>query len=390
MAENEADLPGPKPEDRRQQEELEFQTSQERFRGGYSLQETLRTSERPPTIRLAAMDMMRIFEDQKYSTENFRSRFDLDRVLSEIADRANALRLTHRELLEEWRVVTKINPDNTGEVEHPGYALGERKLDPIPKRVGYRKDQAGNIVEEDWREFEQLVPYIGTEVERKAAAEALEDVYAQIIVRGVLHQAYVFHEMNSENLAGLSEIYLHHLLTGEACEKFFNSPAVWPEHSLKTEGGVELGSMGEMYDTAIRTWGEIVGLSEKPDELSSYRERPGWQYLFPGSTVDKPSDAEIKWVGNVSQWEKGWRLESGEPVRVKPGEKGFRKEEDVDVENLEKRRGLLTEFGNVIAHLHENPEKLEELRQRIRRFLGGGEEATPGMRKAAEVAEDLA
>ncbi|TET21298.1 MAG: hypothetical protein E3J76_05410 [Candidatus Aminicenantes bacterium] len=396
--------------------------SQERFRAGYSLTEVLKLSEKPNTIRLAAGEFMGLYEDIGLSTENFRSRFDLGRVVSEISDRTLALSLSHREL-QDWEVVTKIYEDNTGEVEIPGFALGERKK-KIERRVGHSKDKDGKIVREDWREIEQIVPYIGTEKEREEARKALKDARVEVVVAGVLHDAYVFHDKNSENLAGLGEIYLHHLLTGEALEKFFNSPAVWPEGGVRTEGGVELKSVGEMYDTALRIWEIAIGLSEKPNELQSFRERPGWQYLFPGSTKDTPSKEELRWIGDVSKWHRGYEIENEELVEVGEKGKGFRKpifsegykddlkrelekigkegdmkrkkEIEKELREVEKEerepRGLLTEFGNIIAHTHEYPnlEQLEELREEIRRFLGGGEGATPQLRRIIKRVEERA
>lgn len=393
-------------EERQEHEEYSQAQSQERYRKGYAFLETLKLSEKPDTIRLAAGEFMSLYEDIRYSTENFSSRFDLGRIASEITDRGRALSLSHQELLD-WEVVTKIYEDQTGEVEVPGFALGERRKKE-EKRVGYSKDKDGNIIREDWREIETIVPYIGTEQERKENREALEDAHVEIVVSGVLHDAYVFHDKNSENLAGLGETYLHHLLTGEALEKFFNSPALWPEGGVRTEGGVELKSVGEMYDTALRIWDVVIGLSEKPDELQSFRGRPGWQYLFPGSTKDIPSKEEQRWIGDVSKWHRGWKVENGKLIEVSDNERsGFRKpifseEYQRDLEKkgrlgeiekeLKEPRGELTEFGNIIAHTHEdpNPELLEELREGIRRFLGGGKGSPQHLRRIVERAEERA
>ena len=418
-------------EERREHEEYSQAQSQERYRKGYAFTETLKLSERPNTIRLAAGEFMSLYEDIRYSTENYRSRFNLGRIVDEISDRGRALSLSHQEL-QDWEVVTKIYEDQTGEVEVPGFALGERRKKE-EKRVGYSKDKGGNIIREDWRVIETIVPYIGTEQERGENREALEDAEVEIIVAGVLHDAYVFHDKNSENLAGLGETYLHHLLTGEALEKFFNSPAVWPEGEVRTGGGVELKSVGEMYDTALRVWEVVIGLSEKPNELQSFRERPGWQYLFPGSTKDTITNEERKWVGDVSKWHRGYRVdEKGKIEEVRESNsKGFRKpifDKDYENELRERRkklkeggdterkrspeeelreieeelreieeereepRGLLTNFGNIIAHTHGylQPEKLEELREEIRRFLGGGEGSTPQLKRIVKRAEERA
>lgn len=347
---------------------VEYEQSQERYRAGYALTEALRTSENPRAIRLAAMEYMKSYEDIRYSTQSFRSPYDLGRVIQEIQDRASVLSISTKDLMDKeqgWGIVTELDKDNlTGEVNVAGFALGER-VKKIKRKKGKYEE-----------EMEIKVPYIGTDAERAAASQALREAHAEIVVGGVLHSAYVFHEKNSENIKGLSEVYLHDLLTGEALETFFNLPRLWEEGTLKTEGGKEIKSRGEMVHLAMRMW-EVIGLSEKRDELNFYRGRPGWQALFPGSTVDRPSEAEKKWVGKVNRWEGKGKFRENEEVVKK----------EVDEEKRGVKGVSLTEFGNVLAHPAKD---VEEIRERIRRFLGGGKDAPPILRSIVEWAEEKA
>lgn len=382
---------------RKSEEEYQAQ-SQERYRAGYALTEVLRTSESPRAIGLAAMEYMKRFEDIRFSTQNFRSPYDLGRVIQEVQDRAFILSIPVKDLLDKeegWGVISSLDMENlTAKVDVAGFALGERNK-KIEKRVGYKKNKEGKIISEDFREYEMTVPYIGSDDERKAVATALNEARAEINIEGVIHVNYLFHEKNSENLGarGLSEVYLHDQLTGEAMEAFWNLSPLWKKGDYKTEGGTEIVSRGHMVHLAERLWDVAVGLSEKPDELNSYRERPGWQELFPGSTKEKPSEAEKTWVGDVNKWLRGYKPD-GTPV--KDNEKGFRMAGDLDKgerndlrdENEAGSRGFLAEHGNVCAT--STAKTVEEIRERIRRFLGGGEDAPLMRRSIVEWAEEQA
>jgi hypothetical protein len=381
-------------------DELAARFSQESYKAGMALTETLRTSEDPELIRWAAAEFMGLFERIELSTENFGSKYDLDRIASQIRERAFTLGLSRQEL-QERGIVKKVNTDNTAEVKESGYALGEREKED--KQKAYEeKDAQGRVIKETYRIVETRVPYLGTDEERKNVSEALEDAYAQIVMRGILHLAYIFHEKNSENLIGLAERYLHHHLTAEAVTRFFKYPAIWTkENSAKTAGGVEVKGLGHMTAMAMRLWDVVIGLSEKPAELQFYRRRPGWKLLFPGSTPEEPAKAEKEWVGDVENWHRGWKWDGSNSkwIVAEPGKAGLRRKDDLGGEA--ELRGPLAIFGNVTARdydpvkveggIDEDGNEVLGTREWIRRFLYGGNENPPDeIKRAAKMAEENA
>lgn len=319
---------------------------------GYSLEETLRTTENPNEVWAATLEAIKNFHSYDMVPEEQRY-YEPDRVLNVLQNRAFALSLSREELQKRGKVI--FHDDDTVNIKEKGYELGRRTV-TVERPVRIEKDRAGTVVRTLVRPTEIDIPYFGTNEERKEMFKVFKNSYElmQIYINQISHQR--IYRGNIENLTGLVEdMYLGGQMSGEAFGKILNTPGTTdsPKETItrsKYKENVEIGQM------VWRTWFlyKLIGSCEKKDEFLALRNTPGYfKFLFPESTPDKISNMEDLFIGNPSTW-------TSKETHTANSYK-----------NPREKRGSLTKYGNIFAHFSGSD--YESVRKAVRVFLGGGD-----------------
>jgi hypothetical protein len=204
-------------------------------------EEVLVRAENPDEVIFATRGIMRMAERWEFSPEDGSSEYEIRRPYKAASSREAAMGETVRGLLQK-KIITKLNPDNTGEAKHGGFEIYGIK-NQVYILDSFRLDQATRqpILDETARYKSSIIeiPYFGTPDEREKMEKAYNIASAEIAVRYLIHELYKSHGSNTENIDGLANFYLYSLPFADGLKELYNLPEAINESTMtKTDAGV--------------------------------------------------------------------------------------------------------------------------------------------------------
>lgn len=265
---------------------------------------------------------------------------------------------------------------------YTGFSIGDYALERRPvevKRIiSEERDASGKTVKTTARNEKKMSYRLGSDTEREQETEKIAKYAASVEARLKFGSMRHMYFQNIENIGGLANFYfIANMITREDLEAYYNMPFAGEIGRVVTKGGVEIGGernekekgkeLGQMVELAQRLY-EVVGLSEDPTKfVNELKNSEGWGLIINhGLPQDEQDKICSEWFGTPEQWKKtedGRRFDDGEKT--------------IDLESA--NRGKLTKNGNILRG--DTPEHIQEIREAVAEFLGGGE--------AAKLAENL-
>jgi len=333
---------------------------------GSTYTEVLMTRTEKPPLVFAGREIARLSEATAIIPTGEQSIYVTENTLAALAQRAGALELGSRELLDLG--IIGSNGKGGFEEKVPGF--------------GYKRTYTENGFSDE----------IGSDAERSELVTTLNNIRAEIRTRGELAKMFQVVWAHTENLEGLTNLYYEYSPTQKAMDQLFKAEGlknINGESFLnKTDGGVEF-TKGHEFGDAISASSmclEIAAASESPQKLEALLKRPGTRLLFSATDAEvdalfipdvvgappRPRNESLeKWIG------KPWK-----PVR------GGKEDLKEDLKEKASSRGLLTKYGNILTETEWS--NIAEVRQNIERFIGGGPNTRVLVRNEASAAENIA
>ena len=367
----------------------EWLNAQERGERGFdtrgrAMEEVLRTAENPTQVLFATREIMGAFEEASYYCESGRSPYSLEQPIAVTQDRRDALS-KDTQLLLSLGIIDKPVRLGNGETEplwvrqNVGFCIGVRTV--MVEGAGRQ-----TVYDPDKKSFVSLrVPsqetfgYLGTKVERKILADALDKSYGEMVVRKCITDAWNRYKGNTEYLTGIAAFYFNEWIKPRGMELLFNLPGTrgCPD---RTATGVEYkkgAEVGQMIDTAMRLY-MVGGLAERKGKMLALMERPGFiQFLFKDN-----QDQIRRWIGNPEGW-----VDDNKRFAMKNGKKDAGESKKIATVTERASRGLLTKFGNV--WVDPGVDNFNEYRLNVRKFIGNGRPDDPNVILAEDYAYKL-
>ncbi len=267
--------------------------------------------------------------------------------------------------------------------ETGGHSLQDFTIDRfVPDSYSLVKGEDGepSYKPDGFIKVEFPISYFGTPEQRKETSEKFADMRHELLVRNLVMSNWGVYTTYSYALNKLAEgMYFGSVPSNEGLGRIFNLKSA-EGAAKKTATGVELRSLGDKIETAMRLY-YVAALCEKPTRFVELMETPGWkQFLFPeGSTAATIEE----WVGRPRAWGREADL-GGDRVKDDKA-KGIKGTLESERENG--LRGKLTK-KNVFAESNTYFEN--RLHEAIREFIGGGKDTGHVDKVEADAAQKMA
>jgi hypothetical protein len=314
-------------------------------------------------LRKQTEALLRHFEDARSRSEEQMFDWPLLGSVREIYQRADILEVPADSVVKDF-VAEKTN--------EAGWYLGipveyatQRKWMDIPREAFRATDESGKTTK-SWQVIEhKLAVNLGSEAERRAEAEKLTKYAEEVRARLKNADMWHYYIQHIEDIGGLTKFYfLANPITPQDLERDWNASSSPEENTevLETVGGVVFDkdkALGQMQDSVFSLL-ELIGYSEKKEWFKWLLSSKGMEHII-NSSLDNAEKEQLieKWFGEPDKW-----------TEIKE-RKGV---ETVDQEVQDKKRGLLTERGNLFVRGDES-DNIRLIKERIVEFLGGGETA---------------
>ena len=244
------------------------------------------------------------------------------------------------------------------------------------ERIIFRENNPDGTPGKSWSHIEHTMAIrLGSDVERNSEAEKIEKYIDGVFIRLKENSMWDMYFSNIENLPGLAKFYFTAAtISNKDLETTYNLGFVGEPGKIESVGGVKFDEervVGQMQDCALRLY-EAIGYSEKKDNFINLTKEDGWKYVI-GHSLSEGEKSKIfkEWFGDPSKW-----VEYGKRKLDEEDDK----KNDVKIEEGKGNRGKLTKHGNIFRG--ETAQNIQEIRNGVVEFLGGGD--------AAKLAEKLA
>jgi len=376
---------------KRMQEREGFERSQgSEYDKGRTIEAIIARHPNPETVRYVLRVLQ--LEEETFNTNGEPdNRFEVAHRVDVLRDRGLALRVPIKDITkldlveplneEELELVRRqrgktipidVNEQNLAKSKHvEGFGLNTYSV-PFPTLDSFNYDKDGEIVDPRYRMSSLPLVYLGKDdEEREGKSKKYFELKDEVTARHLMMQLWGHHVTYYYALQKLAEgHYFGSTLSSEGLGVLFNQKGL-EGATKKTETGVELRSLGDKVETAMRLY-YVAALCEKPTRFRELMDSPGWrQFLFP---VGTPESVIEEWIGKPDEWEKETQ------------EGGQRDTNTLKNERAGKLRGRLTQ-KNIFAESDTYVE--DSLNKGIQEFLGGGEDVSYVDRVEAENARRI-
>lgn len=314
-------------------------------------------------LRRQTEALLRHFESARSRSEEQMFDWPLLGSVREIYQRAGILEVPADSIVKDFAAE---------ETNEAGWYLGipveyatQRKWMPISREAFRAVDESGKTTK-SWQIVEhKLTVNLGSETERSVEAEKLTKYAEEVRARLKNADMWHYYIQHIEDIGGLTKFYfLANPITPQDLERDWNA-SLSPEENteaLETIGGVVFDkdkALGQMQDSVFSLL-ELIGYSEKKEWFKWLLSSKGMEHII-NSSLDNAEKEQLieKWFGKSDEW-----------MEIKK-RKGV---ETADQEVQDKKRGLLTERGNLFVRGDE-PDNIRLIKERIVEFLGGSETA---------------
>jgi hypothetical protein len=383
---------------KRLQEREGYERSQQgsEYDKGRSVEAVIARHPNPDVVR-SVLRVLQLREETFNTFGEPDNRWDVSHRVTTLRDRANALAIPPKDILgmelavplsddekaavraERGKAIPAVvHEDDVAKPKHvEGFGIDTYTIN-LPVLTGYELDKDGNRTNQKIQMVPETFVYLGKENERKEKSKEYEKLTDEVTARSLMMQLWNHHTTYYYALQKLAEgHYFPATLSSEGLGVLFNLKRQ-EGAATKTITGVELRSLGDKVETAMRIY-YLAALCEKPDRfIKELKESPGWkQFLFPDGT---PTSVTEKWIGKPELWAK-----ETPPNGDRIGDRTKK-----TLENERKTIGLRGEFTrkNIFAESDTYVEK--KLNEAIEQFLGGGEGASFVDKVEAESARRIA